>query len=174
MTMALAGAVFLDRDGVIVRNRPDYVRTPDDLELLPGAVDAIQRLCAAGHRVMVATNQSVVGRGLVTERSLLAIHRRLCEMVAGEAGGIERIYVCMHHPDAGCACRKPRPGLLLAARRDTGVSLAESVLIGDMPSDVEAAHAAGCASLLIGDVTRGADAADLAGAVDLLLASAAA
>jgi D-glycero-D-manno-heptose 1,7-bisphosphate phosphatase len=171
MNAAAPTTVFLDRDGVIVRNRVGYVLQPDQLELLPGAADAIRRLCAAGKRVMVVTNQSVVGRGLVSSATLAAIHRRLEDMVANEYGGIERIFVCPHHPSAGCNCRKPRPGLLFAARLEAGIALEESVLVGDMPSDVEAARAAGCGAVLIG-AGGSVDAPtvpDLSAAVDLLL-----
>lgn len=173
MTTARAGAVFLDRDGVIVRNRPDYVRTPDELELLPGAAQAIARLCASGHRVMVVTNQSVVGRGLISEATLADIHQRLCELVATEQGGIERVFVCPHRPEAGCECRKPRPGMLIAAAQQTGVSLRQSVLVGDMPSDMAAARAAGCSAMLVGDAGGAGmpGVPDLAAAVDLLLAA---
>lgn len=166
--------VLLDRDGVIVRNRPGYVREPGDLELLPGAAEAIRRLCRAGRRVIVVTNQSVVGRGIISEATLARIHERLTELVRSPDGGIERVFACTHHPHAGCACRKPRPGLLLAARDEAGVVLDDAVLVGDMPSDVLAAQAAGCRSILVGAerVPGVTTVADLAAAADLLLGAA--
>lgn len=164
--------VLLDRDGVIVRNRPGYVRRPDQLELLPGAADAIRRLGKAGVRVVVVTNQSVVGRGLISDDALDAIHARLRQLVDNEFGGVADILVCRHHPDAGCGCRKPLPGLLFMARDRVGVALDEATLIGDMPSDIAAARAAGCDAILVGGATMAgvACAPDLASAVDGLLA----
>jgi histidinol-phosphate phosphatase family protein len=162
--------VLLDRDGVIVKNRPGYVRAPEQLELLPGAAAAIRRLGAAGHRVLVVTNQSVVGRGLVSTDTLESIHDRLRQLAWNEFGGIERVLVCPHHPDDGCGCRKPQPGLLFMARDQAGVSLDNALLIGDMASDIEAADAAGCRSIRVGGKTGdGASLPDLAAAVDLLL-----
>jgi D-glycero-D-manno-heptose 1,7-bisphosphate phosphatase len=163
--------VLLDRDGVINRHRPGHVLTPSQLELLPGAAAAIRRLCHAGHRVIVVTNQSAVGRGLLSIDTLAAIHDRLQELVSSDDGGIDRFLVCPHHPRAGCTCRKPKPGLLLAARDQAGVELGHAVLIGDMPSDVAAARAAGCRAILVGaQVVRGVPHADdLAGAVELLI-----
>ena len=169
------GAVLLDRDGVIVRDRPGYIRRPDQLELLPGAAEAIQRLRRDGRRVMVLTNQSVVGRGLVSRALLDAIHARLREMVCGPDGGIDEFFVCPHRPDQGCACRKPRPGLLFAARDSAGVDLGSAVMVGDSASDIAAAHSAGCSAIR---VDPGGEAAadtvvvpDLGAAVDVLLGS---
>jgi D-glycero-D-manno-heptose 1,7-bisphosphate phosphatase len=171
MNATQPGTVLLDRDGVIVRDRPGYIRDPAQLELLPGAAAAIRRLCQAGCRVMVVTNQSVVGRGLISGATLDAIHDRLRALVASEFGGIDRVLVCPHHPAAGCVCRKPRPGLLFMARDQAGVALDDAVLVGDMPSDVDAARAAGCAAILVGGahVDGVPSAPDLAAAVDLLL-----
>ena len=162
---------LLDRDGVIVRNRAGYVREPDDLELLPGSAEAIGRLCRAGWRVIVVTNQSVVGRGIISEATLARIHERLTELVRSADGGIERVFACTHHPLAGCECRKPRPGLLLAAHDQAGVTLGDAVLIGDMPSDAQAARAAGCRAILVGGehVAGVTTVADLGAAADLLL-----
>ena len=164
--------VLLDRDGVIVRNRPGYVRSPEQLELLPGAADAIRRLCREGLKVVVVTNQSVVGRGLISDETLDAIHARLRRLVANQYGGIADVFVCRHHPAAGCACRKPLPGLLYMARDLAGVSLDDAILIGDMPSDVAAARAAGCEAILVGgaEMTGVRTTADLPAAVGLLLA----
>ena len=174
MNPAPPSTVLLDRDGVIVRDRPGYIREPAHLELLPGAAAAIRRLCQAGRTVIVVTNQSVVGRGLVSAAALEAIHDRLRSLVASEYGGIDRVLVCPHHPAAGCSCRKPQPGLLFMARDQAGVALDDAVLVGDMPSDVEAARAAGCCAILVGGAQLDgvACAVDLAAAVELLLGDA--
>jgi len=167
-------AVLLDRDGVITRRREDYVKSWDEVELLPGAADALARLCEAGYRVAVVTNQSAVGRGLMTMDTLDAIHRALDTVVGAAGGEIDAFLVCPHRPDAGCDCRKPRPGLLLQAARRLGIDLATTPMVGDQPSDVAAALAAGCRPILVGEDAPAPPgcwvAADLAGAVDLILA----
>src|ERR671936_600808 len=105
-------AVLLDRDGVLVRSRRDYLRSPLELDLLPGAAEAVLRLKAAGHPVMVVTNQSAVGRGLISIEQVDAIHAALSERLAEKGAAVDGFFVCPHTPWEGCACRKPQPGLL--------------------------------------------------------------
>jgi histidinol-phosphate phosphatase family protein len=157
-------AVLLDRDGVITRRREDYVKSWDEVELLPGAAHAIARLCEAGYRLAVVTNQSAVGRGLMTMDTLDDIHRRLDAAIGAAGGGIDLFVVCPHRPETGCDCRKPRPGLLLEAGRRLGVDLGSTPMVGDQPSDIAAALAAGCRPVLVGG-----EVPDLAAAVDLIL-----
>jgi D-glycero-D-manno-heptose 1,7-bisphosphate phosphatase len=173
--------VFIDRDGVIIRSRPDYVRSWDDVELLPGALGAIARLCRAGHRVMIVTNQSALDRGLISEEQLNAIHHRLSQLVEAAGGRITRFFVCPHHPRAGCRCRKPRPGLLYQAREQEGSILASSYVIGDQLCDLEAAWAVGSRPILVlsGEISTPPalarldylQAPDLAAAADIVLQS---
>jgi D-glycero-D-manno-heptose 1,7-bisphosphate phosphatase len=169
-------SVLLDRDGVITRRREDYVKTWDEVDVLPGAATAIARLHEAGYRVAVVTNQSAVGRGLMTMETLESIHRGLDAIIGAAGGRISEYLVCPHRPDAGCGCRKPQPGLLVEAGHRLGVDLACTYMVGDMPSDVMAAIAAGCRPILLGDAapapTRCAVASDLDAAVDLILADA--
>ena len=141
--------VLLDRDGVINRMRPDYVKRWEELELLPGAVEALARLSRAGCDVVVLTNQSAIGRGLTTRKQVEEIHRRLGAVVAQAGGRIQAFLLCPHTPVDGCACRKPAPGLLLRARDELGIDLARAVLVGDQLSDLEAARAAGCSAILV-------------------------
>lgn len=141
--------VFLDRDGVIVRNRRDYVKSWAEVELLPGAVRAIARLSRAGHRVTVFTNQSAVGRGILPWDQLVEIHRRLSAIVASNGGEISRYLVCPHQPSDGCTCRKPKPGLLLRARREMGSDLSSAFVVGDQLSDLQAAWAVGSHAMLV-------------------------
>lgn len=105
------GLVILDRDGVLNVDRPEYVLRPAEWIPIPGSLEAVARLTRAGHRVVVATNQSAVGRGLLAENVLEAIHDRMREEIAAHGGRIEAVYVCPHAPDEGCPCRKPAPGL---------------------------------------------------------------
>lgn len=142
-------AVFLDRDGVINENRDDYVRSAEQLRLLPGAVGALRALASSPFTVAVATNQAGVGRGLFSRRTLDEIHDRLRAGVVQGGGRIDAIYACTHVATAGCACRKPRPGLLQRAAADLGVDLRSSYFVGDALTDVEAALAAGCRPVLV-------------------------
>ena len=141
--------VILDRDGVINEDRADFVRSPAQWVPVPGSLEAIARLCAAGIRVAVATNQSGIGRGLYDEATLAAIHRRMESEIAKHGGHLDRIVYCPHHPDDDCACRKPRPGLLeqLAASYDR--SLTDVPCIGDARRDLEAAVAVGARPMLV-------------------------
>jgi D-glycero-D-manno-heptose 1,7-bisphosphate phosphatase len=145
----MSGDVLLDRDGVLLDGRGDYVLSVEQVRLLPGAGNAVRRLCSAGHRVFVITNQSPVGRGLLTTDELDRIHQRLGALIRAEGGQIEDYFVCPHHPEAGCQCRKPKPGLLYEARERAGVQLGNATVVGDKPTDVAAARSAGCRGVLI-------------------------
>jgi len=142
-------ALFLDRDGVICRNRDDYVRSPRQLELLPGALDALRRLAPSRFAIVVVTNQSAVNRGLLAPEALEAIHARLRASVRAAGGRLDAVYHCPHRPDERCSCRKPAPGLLQRAAADLQLDLARSWLVGDHPSDLLAARAAGCRPILV-------------------------
>jgi D-glycero-D-manno-heptose 1,7-bisphosphate phosphatase len=152
----LGRAVFLDRDGVLVDD-PGYLSDPDAVRLLPGAARSLVALRAAGWRLVVVTNQSGFARGHFTEERLAGIHARLGELLAAGGATLDAIYYCPHHPDGSagayrraCDCRKPLPGLLLAAARDLRLDLAACWMVGDQPKDVAAGRAAGCRTILIG------------------------
>lgn len=150
MPVAAAPLVLIDRDGVINRDSDQYIKSVAEWQPLPGSLEAIARLTAAGFAVAVVTNQSGVGRGLFSEAALEAIHAAMLEAVAAAGGRIAGIFYCPHRPDAGCDCRKPRPGLLLQAAAVLGCKLAGAPFIGDKWSDVEAARAAGARPILVG------------------------
>ncbi len=143
-------AVFLDRDGVINRERRDYVRSWSQFEFLPGALPALAALQQSGLPTVVVTNQSVVGRGLISEQELAGIHDLMCARVGAAGGHIEAVYACEHAPSAGCSCRKPGIELLTRAAAELGIDLEESVMVGDALTDVQAARAAGCRPILLG------------------------
>ncbi len=149
--------IVLDRDGVINADSDEYIKTPDEWRPLPGSIDAIARLVRAGYDVVVATNQSGVGRGLFTADALDAIHARMQAEVAAAGGVINAIYVCPHAPGDDCACRKPRPGLLAQIARDFGLPLTDVPFVGDKLSDVQAAIAAGARPIFVMTPERGAD-----------------
>ncbi|MCS6843195.1 MAG: D-glycero-beta-D-manno-heptose 1,7-bisphosphate 7-phosphatase [Caldilineales bacterium] len=145
----LGRAVFLDRDGVIVVNHTDYVRSWEQVQFLPGALDALRRLAGTPLAVVVVTNQSAVGRGLMSLDQMWAINAGIAATVSVQGGRLDRVYACPHRPDEGCACRKPAPGMLLAAAADMGLDLSRSYLVGDAVSDVEAAMAVGAQPILV-------------------------
>jgi len=148
-------AVFLDRDGVIIRDS-GYLRTPRGLRLMPGAAAAIARLNRAGIPVVVVTNQSAMARGWLSPEKLEEIHAELRRRLAAAGAYLDAIYYCPHHPTAGvrehrreCDCRKPSPGMLLQAAREKAIRLSDAVMIGDKISDLEAGRRAGCATALV-------------------------
>jgi D-glycero-D-manno-heptose 1,7-bisphosphate phosphatase len=142
-------AVFLDRDGVINENRGDYVKSWEEFVFLPGALAALRRLAQSPFVVVVISNQSAVGRGLLSVERLEDIHRRMVGDVARCGGRIDAIEYCPHRPDEACDCRKPRPGLLRRAAREHNLDLPQSYFIGDSRSDVEAGINAGCQPVLV-------------------------
>lgn len=142
--------VFLDRDGVINRGRPGYVRTPDQFEFLPGAVDGMRLLQNHGWRLVVVTNQDASGWKLVPERQLTRIHDRMIAALRKRRVQIAEVYHCPHGVLSDCACRKPRPGMLLAAARDLGVRPRQAWMVGDKPLDVQTGRAFGCRAAWVG------------------------
>ncbi len=136
-------AVFLDRDGTIAKDVP-YCRRVEDFEILPHVPDAIRLLNQAGYKVVVITNQSGIARGYFTQETLLSIHDKMTAELKEHGASIDAIYVCPHHPDEGCQCRKPSPTLLSRAATDIGLALDRSYMIGDDLKDVGAGRAAGC------------------------------
>ncbi len=145
----MSPTLFLDRDGVLIYNRADYVRTRDQAILIPGAPEAVAWAHQRGWRVIVVSNQSGVGRGLITWDDLHAIHAHIEHAVRAAGGEITRIYICPHRPDEHCACRKPRPGLLLTAAAEFGLDLHTAYMVGDSFIDVQAAQAAGVRPIFV-------------------------
>jgi D-glycero-D-manno-heptose 1,7-bisphosphate phosphatase len=145
----LSPAAFLDRDGVIVENRADYVKSIGEVRFIPGALAALAQAAPLDFQLVVVTNQSVIGRGQLTEPASAAINAYVHQQIVAAGGRIDGWYVCPHLPEAGCACRKPKPGMLLSAAADLGIDLPASVMIGDALSDVLAGHAAGTHSIMV-------------------------
>ncbi len=141
--------LVLDRDGVINHESPDFIRAPGDWNPLPGSLEAIARLSAGGWQVAVATNQSGVGRGYLDVATLDAIHDKMRRAVAGVGGELGEIVYCPHLPDAGCPCRKPRPGLLNQLATIYSVPARDLVIVGDSLRDLQAAAAVGARAYLV-------------------------
>lgn len=135
-------ALFLDRDGTLIVD-VGYPRDPARVEILSGAVEALRGY--SDYALVVISNQSGIARGLITEDEWRAVHERFVELFANEGITFAGSYYCKHGPDDGCACRKPEPGMLRQAARELDLDLAQSIMIGDKPSDVEAGRRAGCA-----------------------------
>lgn len=175
--------VILDRDGVINEDSDAYIKSPAEWVPIPGSLEAIARLNHAGYRVVVATNQSGVARGLFGMAELNAIHQKLHAALARLGGQLDGIYFCPHGPDDGCSCRKPRPGLLREIAARHGIDLAGVPAIGDNLRDLEAARAVGATAILVrtgkGEAAEAALPAhwgvavfdDLAGAAQALVAA---
>jgi histidinol-phosphate phosphatase family protein len=141
--------IFLDRDGVINENRPDYVKSWSEFRFLPGSLEAIAQLTRAGHRIVVCTNQAGVARGSLSAKTVDEIHRRMLTQVVDAGGRIEKIYYCPHSKDEHCVCRKPRPGMLLRARQELNLDLTNAVFVGDSITDIRAGLAAGVQAILV-------------------------
>jgi D-glycero-D-manno-heptose 1,7-bisphosphate phosphatase len=150
-----AKAVFLDRDGVLIRD-VHLLTQLDQVCLSTGAPEAIRHLHSAGYYVVVVTNQAVVARGLSSEQEVDEIHSEIqTRLLANGGEQIDRFYYCPHHPNANlveyrkkCSCRKPEPGLLLRAASEFGLELRSSWMVGDRMSDIVAGHLAGCRTIL--------------------------
>lgn len=147
--MTATRLVLLDRDGVINEDSPDYIKNADEWRPIPGSLEAIARLSRNERRVCVVSNQSGLARGLFTIDDLNAMHQKLRAALERIGGEIEGIFFCPHAPEAGCDCRKPAPGLLLAAARRLGVDLRGVPFVGDSLSDILAARAVGAEPLLV-------------------------
>ncbi len=177
--------VILDRDGTVNEDSPDYVKSPEEWMPMPGALEAIARLNHAGWHVVIASNQSGLGRGLFDVSTLNAMHAKMHALLAAVGGRIDAVFYCPHTSEDACHCRKPEPGLLEQIGERYGVDLRDVPMVGDSARDVLAAVAAGCEPHLVltgkGAALKGRDLpetfpkatlvhADLAAFADFLLA----
>lgn len=132
--------VILDRDGVINYDSDDFIKSPDEWTPIPGSLEAIARLNRDGHRVVIASNQSGIARGLFDLDTLSRIHNKMLQAVRHKGGEIDGIFFCPHGPDDGCRCRKPRPGLFEDIAERTKVNLSWAYAVGDSERDIIAAR----------------------------------
>lgn len=140
--------IILDRDGVINFDSKHYIKSPDEWHILPGSAEAIANLYHAGHTIVIATNQSGVGRGYFDLGTLNAIHLKMIETIKGAGGNIKGIYFCPHHPDEGCECRKPKPGMIEQVKKDHPEEK-DIILVGDSLRDIKAGLSTGCRVALV-------------------------
>lgn len=141
--------IILDRDGVINQDSDDYVKSLDEFILIPGSVTAIAKLCQAGFKVVIATNQSGIARGYSDLVTLQAMHTKLADELAQLGGEITDIAFCPHGPDDGCECRKPKPGMYQALAKRHGFDLQGVPVIGDSLRDLQAAQQVSAQPILV-------------------------
>lgn len=141
--------VILDRDGVINQDSDQFIKTPDEWKPIPGSLEAIAKLNHAGYRVVVASNQSGVGRGLFDMGALNAINDKMYRALAQVGGRIDALFYCPHAADANCQCRKPKPGMLINIAQRFNVDLAGVPAVGDSLRDLEAAAAVAAQPMLV-------------------------
>ena len=175
--------IILDRDGVVNYDSAQFIKSPDEWKPIPGSLEAIARLTQAGYRVVLATNQSGIGRGLFDMATLNAIHDKMQRAVAQVGGRIDALFFCPHAADSKCDCRKPKPGMFEEISKRFNMDLAGVPAIGDSLRDLQAAAAVGAQPILVltgkgeqtvegGQVPEGTlTFADLAEAVRYLISS---
>jgi len=182
MTLSPPQVVLLDRDGVINVDSADYVKCIDEWRPVPGSLEAIARLHEAGFLLGIVTNQSAVGRGMISIDTLWGIHRHMLQQIIDHGGFVQRIFFCLHAPEDNCECRKPKPGLLYQAAEYFACGFDHMTVIGDSQRDLDAAAAVGARRILVRtgngagteDAWEGSPQAgvydDLAAAADALIA----
>jgi len=141
--------ILLDRDGVINKDSPDFVKTKDEWQALPGSLEGIAELYKAGFILGIATNQSAVARGLITIDTLWGIHQKMLYEIQLAGGYVVKIFFCLHGPNDNCGCRKPKPGLLIQAAEQFACGFGNMIFIGDSKRDIEAARAVGARPVLV-------------------------
>jgi D-glycero-D-manno-heptose 1,7-bisphosphate phosphatase len=160
-------AIILDRDGVIIENRDNYVRSLDDIVFYPQALQALARGAGSPYRIVIVTNQSAVGRGIISYHLAEEINHRVVFEIEKYGGRVDGVFICPHTPLDNCTCRKPQPGLLFQAAKALSIDLKKSILIGDALTDILAGQAAGVPSRVLVMTGRGAQQACLPEAAEL-------
>jgi D-glycero-D-manno-heptose 1,7-bisphosphate phosphatase len=149
-------AIILDRDGVIIENRENYVRSWADVEIYPQALHALASASRSIYKIVIITNQAGIGKGIIPPQIAVEINQQLVQTIERAGGRIDGLYMCPHTPQDECECRKPRPGMILQAKRELSLDLAHSWLIGDALSDLQAGRAAGVGRIALVRTGRGA------------------
>src|SRR5687767_7935985 len=150
-------AIFLDRDGVLIENRSDYVRDWSQVRIFPAALRVLSHSAVRNYKIVIVTNQSAVGRGLISLETANEINNRLVNLIHHHGGQVDGVYMCPHKPEDDCFCRKPKPGLLLQAAKELALDLQRSCMIGDAWSDVQAGQRAGVLHKIILKTGRGTE-----------------
>jgi D-glycero-D-manno-heptose 1,7-bisphosphate phosphatase len=151
----MKAAIFLDRDGVIIENRKNYVRSWEDVVFIPDALSALRSGYHQPYQFILITNQSAIGRGLISLTQANKINQRIKAMVEESGGRLDGVYMCPHTPQDACHCRKPQPGMLLQAATQLHIDLTRSYMIGDALSDLGAGKAAHVQEVILVRTGRG-------------------
>jgi len=157
----MPNTIFLDRDGVINVDSPDYIKTPDEFNFIPGSATAMSLLTAHGFDIILITNQSIINRKMVSLSTLNAIFDKLISGVTAAGGTIKDIFFCPHTPHENCSCRKPLPGLILQAQKKYDLNLEETCMVGDSAKDIVCARNAGCAKAVLVETGNGVNALEI-------------
>ena len=136
--------VFLDRDGVINRDSPDYIKSWEEFEFLPGSLEALKLLTENHFTIILISNQSIINRGMIPKSRLKYIFSMMKKTIKAQGGKLTDIFYCPHKPEENCSCRKPAPGMVLSAQKKYNLDLASSYFVGDNAKDIECAKNAGC------------------------------
>jgi D-glycero-D-manno-heptose 1,7-bisphosphate phosphatase len=147
--ISLDNVVYLDRDGTINHDSPDYIKSRSEFKFIPGSIEAIRLLTLGGFTSIVITNQSALARRFISLGELDLIHSMMKDAIVSGGGMITDIFFCPHMPNDGCECRKPAPGLLLQAQRKYNIDLSKSIMVGDSAKDIECARNAGCGQAVL-------------------------
>lgn len=153
--------VFLDRDGVINRDSPNYIKSWTEFEFLPRSLTALNQLNGNGFTTIIITNQSAVNRHLISRTELEYIHAMMKDRIHSHGGEIKDIFFCPHTPEDGCDCRKPKPGLIDQAKKKYRIDLSQSIMVGDSTRDIQCARTAGCARAILVKTGYGVEAEKL-------------
>jgi D-glycero-D-manno-heptose 1,7-bisphosphate phosphatase len=148
-------AIFLDRDGVIIENRDAYVRSWDDVYIYPQALKALAKYASIPYKFIIVTNQSAVGRGIISQETAVSINNQLVKEIKQSGGEINAVFMCPHSPSANCNCRKPEPGMFYQAAEKLSLDLNKSIMVGDALTDMLAAQNAGIKQCIFVRTGRG-------------------
>ena len=167
----MPAAIFLDRDGVIIENRSNYVRDWGDVEFIPSAVQALAQYSSSSFQFVIVTNQSAAGRGIIALTTAQAINDRVVVELKKYGCRIDGVFMCPHKPEDTCICRKPKPGLLFQAANLLSIDLSKSLMIGDAWTDLQAGFAAGISTLSLVLTGRGQEQLKIKSPLELVDAS---
>jgi D-glycero-D-manno-heptose 1,7-bisphosphate phosphatase len=148
-------AIFLDRDGVIIENVESYVRNLEDVKIFSSSLDALRKLASSPYKIIIITNQSAVGRGIISLQQANEINKKVISTIKDTGGRVDGLFMCPHSPQDRCDCRKPLPGLILQAAEALSLDLNRSIVIGDALSDIQAGQAAGIPHNILVKTGRG-------------------